>query len=465
MTILLLIIYAGLLLWATFSQEKQTKEDFFLNKRASSAIEVGLSIVVSSVGASATIGMIGMVFVVGTPAFWWFGAACFGLLLLSLTLAKKVRESNAYTLPHLVETLLGKEARFLIAFIIVMAWIAILAAQFSAIISIFSSLLNINTYEALALGFAFIVLHSLGGQRVIMRLDRIQAIIIGIAFVILLFWINTKNPLWFQNVNIEIINPKFPLEKLFYFLMIVGANYLVCPTLFSRILSAKNEKVAKKGVLIGVFGLFVSACLLLAIGLASRGLVPENTSQDMVLATLLSDIMPAWLVLVISFALLSAIISSADTCLVVASTIFAFDILHKTSPKTTRITTIFIGLAGALLTLWGKGILGFLLMAYDVFACGVVMPIFIAFMMQTSQQIENQKIDPQEIEFVKVNRQKINGQKIKAQEIKPHIACLAIILGGVFGIVGAVLANTNYTYIGLFLSGIITYYGFLHTKP
>ena len=28
-----------------------------------------------------------------------------------------------------------------------------------------------------------------------------------------------------------------------------------------------------------------------------------------------------------------------------------------------------------------------------------------------------------------------------------------------------VLANTNYTYIGLFLSGIITYYGFFHTKP
>ena len=459
MTILLLIIYAILLLWATFTQKKQTKEDFFLNKRASSAIEVGLSIVVSSVGASATIGMIGMVFVVGTPAFWWFGAASLGLLVLSSILAKKVRETNAYTLPHLVETLLGKEARFLIAFIIVIAWIAILAAQFSAIVSIFSSLLNINNYKALALGFAFIVLHSLGGQRVIMRLDRIQAFIIGIAFLILLFWLDTKNPLWFQHVNIEIINPKFPLEKLFYFLIIVGANYLVCPTLFSRILSAKDEKVARKGVLIAVIGLLLCACLIVAIGLASRGLIPENTSQDMVLATLLSDIMPAWLVLVISFALLSAIISSADTCLVVASTIFAFDILHKTSPRITRIITIFIGLAGALLTLWGKGILGFLLMAYDVFACGVVMPIFIAFLMHRQEKIEVQEIESQEIE-----REKAKTQKMKARKIKPYIACLAVILGGSFGILGAFLTNTNYTYLGLFLSGIVTCYGFYNAK-
>lgn len=434
MTILLLAVYGALLIWASFTKEKQTEEDFFVNKRSSSAVEVGLSIVISSVGASATIGMIGMAFVVGTPAFWWLGAGCVGLSLLSLLLAKKVRATSAYTLPHLVETLLGKEARFLIAFIIVFAWLAILAAQFSAIISLFSSLLDTNIFISLVLGFLFIVLHSLGGQRVIMRLDRVQTFLVMIFLLIFLVWLSIVNPNWLQYSNVEIINEKFSSEQLVYYFVIVGANYLVCPTLFSRILSAEDEKTARKGAFIGVLGLCIVACLIVAIGLASRGLISADTAQDRVLTVILSDLMPSWLFIIVSFALLSAIISSADTCLVVASTVLAFDILHKTSPRVTKLCIFFIGIAGALLTLWGKGVLGFLLMAYDVFACGVVMPVFIALLMYGSR------------------------------EIKPQIACVAIVFGGVIGIYGAITANTNYTYWALALSGLITIYGFYRGK-
>ena len=431
MIIALLTAYALLLIWAGFSNEQQTKEDFFLNKRSSSALEVGLSIVVSSVGASATIGMIGMAFTVGTPAFWWLGAGCFGLSLLGLLLAKKVRRTNAYTLPHLVEMLLGKEARFLIAFIIIIAWIAILAAQFSAIINLFKSLLGTDIYISLFLGFGFIVLHSLGGQKTIMKLDKIQAFIIVLSLSFLFIWLNSINPSWISNTKIEATNKDFSASQLVYYIFIIGANYLVCPTLFSRVLSAKDEKTAEKGVFIGVIGLFISACLIVSIGLASKGLISIETSQDMVLTTILSQVMPPWLYTLGYLALLCAIISSADTCLVVASTVFSYDILQKSSPKITRVCTLFIGLSGALVTLWGKGILGFLLMAYDVFACGVVMPVFVALLMYSKEKIKSQ------------------------------IACIGIILGGIIGTYGAIIANTIYTYLALFLSGIIIFIGFV----
>ncbi len=433
MIIALLIAYTILLIWAGFSREKQTKEDFYLNKRSSSALEVGLSIVVSSVGASATIGMIGMAFTVGTPAFWWLGAGCFGLSVLSVLLAKKVRKTNAYTLPHLVEKLLGREARFLIALIIVIAWIAILAAQFSAIINLFKSLLGIDIYLSLLLGFMLIVLHSMGGQKAIMKLDRIQAVIIVISLFLLLIWLSYINPNWFDNTKIEATNANFSVSQLIYYFLIVGANYLVCPTLFSRLLSAKDEKTAKNGALIGVLGLCISACLIVSIGLAGKGLILANTSQDLVFTTILSNAVPSWLFILGSFALLAAIISSADTCLVVASTVLSFDILHKSSPKTARKCTLFIGLSGALLTLWGKGILGFLLMAYDVFACGVVMPVFVAILMHSQRQIQNK------------------------------FACIAIISGGIIGTYGAIVGNTNYSYLAMALATIITFVGFAIT--
>ncbi len=434
MIVTLLIAYALLLIWAGFSKEKQTKEDFFLNKRTSSALEVGLSIVVSSVGASATIGMIGMAFTVGTPAFWWLGAGCVGLSLLSLLLAKKVRETQAYTLPHLVESLLGKEARFLIAFIIIIAWVAILAAQFSAIVNLFNSLLGTNIYLSLLLGFMFIVLHSLGGQKTIMKLDRIQAVIIIISLFSIFLWLHNMNATWVEHTKIEAVNTKFSVDQLIYYVLIVGANYLVCPTLFSRVLSAKDEKTAQKGAFIGVLGLFITACLIISIGLAAHGLISQSTSQDMVLTTILSDVMPSWLFVVGSLALLSAIISSADTCLVVASTVLSYDILRKPNPSTTRVCTLVLGIAGALLTLWGKGILGFLLMAYDVFACGVVMPVFVALLM------------------------------FRKRKIKKQFACIAIILGGVIGTYAAFVGNTNYTYLAMFLSAAVTLLGIYAEK-
>ncbi len=430
MTIALLVAYACLLLWAGLNNGKQTPEDFFLNKRSSTAAGVGLSIVVSSVGASATIGMVGLAFGVGTPAFWWLGAGCFGLTMLAFFLAKKVRKTNAYTLPHLVEKLLGTKARFLSAFIIVVAWLAILAAQFSAIATLFNSLLGVNAYFSLSLGFAFIVLHSLGGQRTIIKLDRVQAIIILISLIIVLAYLAKLSPGWFGQVKVEAVNSRFSSEQLLYYIIVVGANYLVCPTLFSRVLSAKDEKAASRGVLLGVGGLFVAACLIVAIGLAARGLIPADTPQDAVLSAIFADVLPPELFLLGTLALLAAIISSADTALLVAGTVFSFDILRKTEPQITRRCTLILGVAGALLSLWGKGILGFLLMAFDLFACGVVMPVFVALLWA------------------------------EKRVVRPQMGSLAIIFGGIIGVYGAVSGDVSYIYVALFLAGLITYLGF-----
>jgi len=431
MAIALLAIYSLILVWAACTKGHYSHEAFFVNKRLSGSWGIGLSIIVSCVGASATIGMIGMAFAIGTPAFWWLGAGALGLMALALGLAAKVRSTGAYTLPHLVESLLGKEARSLIALIIVIAWLAILAAQFTAIVSVLEPLLNVNPLWCLGLGFFFIVGHSLGGQAAIMRLDKIQAFVLITSLGIMLAWLSLRNPAWPSLSQPEIVNDLFPPAKLLYFLLIVGANYFICPMLFGRLLSAKDTQSAKKGGIIAAFGLLLCAILIVSIGLASKGLIPAHTAQDAVLMSILSDVMPPWLQLVVSLALLSAIVSSADSCLVTAGTILSFDLLKQNKPSVGRLCIFFLGLGGAVLSLWGKGILGFLLMAYDVFACGVVMPVFVALLMYKRWSIES------------------------------IFACAAIALGGLFGLIAALSGQAMYSYMGLCFSGLLTMYGFL----
>lgn len=424
MEIALLAVYAALIFRTGFAAQKHTAAAFFVNNREAGALGVGFSIVVSCVGASATLGAIGMAFAVGTPAFWWLGAGAVGLVVLSLFLAGAVRQSGAYTLPHMVEAFLGSSARPPIAVVIVFAWSAILAAQFSALAGVLEPLTGFTPLACLGLGFILVCGHSLGGQSAIMRVDKIQALIILLALAVILAWLTWRNSTWAAQVEFQLINKGFPPEKLLYFLVIVGANYMVCPMLFGRMLSAKNAKSARFGGLVGAAGILVCSGLIVAVGLACKGLIPAGTPQDAVLTTILAETMPRWLQSVVSFALISAIVSSADSCLVTAATVCSYDLLGRQDVASGRRCILGLGLSGALVSLWGKGILGFLLMAYDIFACGVVMPVFV-------------------------------GLLLRRRQMDSRWARAAVAVGGLFGLASAVIRETACSYLGLAASSIL----------
>lgn len=447
MALVFLALYALLIFGVSRFAGRRGAAGFYVNNRESGPWNVGISILVSCIGASATLGMIGLAFAVGTPAFWWLGAGSAGLVLLSLVLARKVRGSGAYTLPHMVESFLGPSVRPVISLVIVVAWSAILAAQYSALCRVLEPLTGFSPLVSLLLAVVLICGHTLGGQSAIMRVDRIQVLFMILALGVMLGWLTWRNPEWAGMVQFQAVNAEFPLSKLMYFLVIVGANYVVCPMLFGRLFSARDEQSARLGGLIGAFGIALCAALIVAVGLACKGLVPIDTPRDAVLTTVLGTVMPEWMQLLVSLALVSAIVSSADSCLITAATVLSFDLLGgrnsvpgkascagqagraalpAPSVRLGQVCVVLLGLAGAALSLWGKGILGFLLMAYDVFACGVVTPVFIGLILH------------------------------KKRRINPRWASAAVAAGGVLGLVAAVSGDNAWSYAGMALSCALT---------
>lgn len=435
MELILLAAYGLLLFHAAFAVRKRTTAGFYVNNRESGALGIGFSIIASCVGASATIGMIGMAFAVGTPAFWWLGSGAAGLLILSLVLARIVRKSGAFTLPHMVEAFLGTPARPVISLIIVAAWSAILAAQFAALGQVLEPLTGLSPLLCLGISLLLICGHTLGGQSAVMRADKAQTLIILLALCTILAWLTRHNPSWIARVEIQAVNTRFPPEKLIYFLLVVGANYIVCPMLFGRMLSARSERQAKLGGLIGAAGIASCAGLIVCVGLACRGLLPAATPEDAVLTTILSVYMPSWMHLVVSFALISAIVSSADSCLITAATVLSFDLLRRRDPASGQKCVLLLGSAGAVISLWGKGILGFLLMAYDVFACGVVAPVFVGLVLHRRRRLD------------------------------PRWACSAVALGGILGFVAAITETTLFSYAGMGLSLLLAAGGAIRGLP
>lgn len=425
---MLLFAYAGALLHVS----RRTRSgggapaSFFVNDRSSGAWSVATSLLVSCVGASATMGMAGMAFQVGAPAFWWLGAGAIGITLLAALLAAKVRACGAFTMPEMVESLLGPDARPLISAVIVLAWTAILAAQFSAAGRLLAAMTGFGRPVCILAGFVLIVLHTMGGQAVVMRTDRLQCGILLAGLAVLLGWLHHRNPGWMENVTFEATNSGFDGGDLAHCLFVIGGNYLVCPMLFGRFLSATDAGAARRGGFLAGAGLAACAALIVLVGLACRGLAPADTPRDAVLTTAVAAF-PRWLAAPTLLALISAVVSSADSCLVTAATVLSHDLLRTDKRRTCRLCVAGLGCAGALLTFMDRDILRLLLMAYDIYVAGVVMPVFLAL---------------------------VSAPRLRMG--RPRLALAAIVCGGFLGCLAAFLEEPAFSYAGMAVSAALT---------
>jgi len=354
-------------------------EDFVVAGRHRGAGVVGVSIVASCVGASATIGMTGLAFSAGTPAFWWLGSGAAGLLLLGSLLAGKVRKSGVCTLPDMAEKFISPATRRLTALIIVPAWASILAAQYIAAAKAATALSGMDYSTALMACAAAITAYTLlGGQNSIMKSDVVQYGLVAGGLGLALYYTAMASPVSLGSVDLQWTNEAFPLSKWSYFMLIVGGSYVVCPMLFGRLFSARSERHAKRGALLGSGGIALSAVAIVCIGLLARGLAPVGTDADSILTRIVPSVMPAWAGTALLFALLSAIVSSADSCLITAGTVLEHDLIGGKSTGRCRLLMLGIGLGALVVAKSGSGILSLLLAANDIYVCGVVAPMFVA---------------------------------------------------------------------------------------
>jgi len=418
----LLLIYCGLFLLIGIYEYIKRKdfEEFVVAGRRYGAGVVGISIVASCVGASATIGMTGLAFTSGTPAFWWLGSGAVGLLVLSTVLARKVRRSNVFTLPDMAEKFISPAARKTMALIIIPAWTAILAAQYVAAAKVTVSLSGMEYSTALAACALFIIAYTLlGGQNSILKSDAVQYGMVAAGLLMALYYTGSASTVSLSDIPVEFVNSDFTLSKWSYFMIIIGGSYVVCPMLFGRLFSARDEQKAKQGALLSVALIALSAVVIVCIGLYARGLAPAGTNGESILTQVVPSVMPEWAGLLLLFALLSTIISSADSCLITAATVFEHDIIGGTSVGRCRLLMICLGLGAVYIAHSGGSILSLLLAANDIYVCGVVAPMTVAILAY--------------------------GKRI----LDDRIMLAAIVCGGICGIIAASTGLKIYSYAGI----------------
>ena len=419
-------------------------DSFFVADRKAPFLFVVGSLFATIIGGSSTIGMAGLGYRQGLVGSWWLLVGAIGLFFLGLFLAEKVRGYSLYTLPEILEVQYGPEAKLFASGLIVIAWTGIIAGQIVAAGKILEvifkappSLLMIVT------AFVFILYTLLGGQHSVVRTDTIQSLIIIIAIL-------ASIPLCLGKVGGVFslrealggdffsfpVSQHFTWKSLATYLFLVGSTYLVGPDIYSRLFCSKDKKIARTATITVALGLIPFAFIITLIGMSARVLFPQ-ISPEASFPTMINHIFPLGLNGLIIAALLSAMMSSADTCLLTTSTILVVDIIKPLIKPTvqersllflSRIFIVLMGIFSLIIALRLKGVISSLLLGYTVYTSGLVLPILLGFYR---------------------HRLKLNREG----------TIVAMVTGGGMALAGKCMGLPDFGLYGFFLSGVILIVG------
>lgn len=374
---MILSLYFFLIIFIGYSSYKKIKgsKDYFVAGKNAGVREVAGSLLATVLGSSAIIGSVNFSYANGWAGSWFMLCAALGLLGL-LPLVERLKKYKSYNLPELMGEFYGNEVKVLSSIIIPIAWIGIVAAQIMGSAKIISIFVDINYSTAVIIsGLVFIAYTFLGGQLSIIKTDFIQFLFI-IAGVILCFTYTLKGGGDIGGVGL--INEKFGYLDLFIMILTYSSTFLVGPDIYSRIFCARDEKTAKQAIKLSVIILIPLGFILAGIGVYVSSNYGVDIVKGSVLMFLADRILPQPIVILLYFGLLSAVISSADTTLLTASSTFAQifmkDLREEKSIKLTRVFILVFGGFSILVALKFTFILPTLLLALAVYSGAFIVP-------------------------------------------------------------------------------------------
>ncbi|MBP6312646.1 MAG: sodium:solute symporter family protein [Flavobacteriales bacterium] len=408
-SIFILYMIALLAMGFWFMRKNESAEDFFVGGRSMGPGHIGLSVVATDVGGGFSIGLGGLGFVMGLSGSWMLFTGLIGAWLAAVVLIPKVysmgRDHDLLTFPQLLGRYFDGRVAFIAGIICVVGYLGFTSSQLLAGAKLASAAVNgLDLHTALlVMGVVTVLYTVLGGMKAVVYTDTIQWIIllIGLAFVGLPLayfavggWsaiVETVDPAMLRLDNISAI-------ELINWGVTIVPIWFVGMTLYQRIYASRSEKDARKAWFIaGLFEWPVMAFLGVALGLlanvaAQQGLldalIPADTDVDpeMGLPLLLRAILPVGLMGIMLSVYFSAILSTADSCLMAASGNLLTDIVERFRPTqsmkhTLRLSQIFtLGLGAIAIAIAAvmENVLSLMLHSYAFMVSGLLVPLVAA---------------------------------------------------------------------------------------
>ena len=343
-----IIVFIGFLIlvwtvsfWA--SRKEENSEDYFLAGRDLKWWLIGMSLIASNISTEHFVGMAGRGFELGLAIASYEWMAAVTLVLVAIFLLPKFLKSGIFTIPEFLEYRYNSTARTIMAvFILAMYVLVALSSILYSGALAFASIFDLNlTLVVWLIGISVGIYTIYGGLKAVVWSDMIQGTTLILGGVIITF-------LGFQKIGglkkfIELSGDKlhtvlpYDHPEMPWVAVFVGGLWI--PNIFywglnqfitQRTLAAKSLAEGQKGILFAaLIKLFIPFIIVFPGIMAYELYGNEIPSGDAAYPYLIKNILPAGLRGLMFAALFGAVMSSVDSLLNSASTIFSIDIYKR----------------------------------------------------------------------------------------------------------------------------------------
>lgn len=390
-----------------FYKKNESKEDYYVGSRQISATHIGFSLVATDVGGGFSIGLGGLGFMIGLSGSWLLFTGLAGAWLVAIVMIPKIKKlDDRYgflTYPDFLKHRYNKSVALVAGIISAIGYLGFTSAQILAGAKLAAgSMLSEMTWVdpldfSLILIAVVIVLYTvLGGLKAVIYTDTVQWIIllIGLLFFGLPFayrtiggWqaLQTLPPSHFSLANISVV------QIINWFITIIPV-WFVAMTLYQRIFACKSVREAKKAFFIaGLLEYPLMAFLGVSLGLMARVAFPA-ADAEMAMPMLLGKALPPVVTGIVLAAYFSAVMSTADSCLIAASGNLVNDIIGSFGQlantrqhiRLSQLATLILGILAVVIAASFQTVLEIILHAYAFMVAGLFIPTIGAYFWKPS---------------------------------------------------------------------------------
>lgn len=387
-----------------FFQKNKSSEDYYVGGRSISPSHVGLSIAATDVGGGFSIGLGGLGYAMGLSGSWLLFTGLMGAWLSAVFIIPKIKridlEQKFMTYPDFLRFKYDKRVAMTAAIISGIGYTGFTSGQILAGAKLMSGSVINNApfgmeplnFSLYVIGFIIIGYTVLGGLKAVIYTDTVQwiVLILGSILFAIPFALNRVG-------GISALKDKLPNEFLtltniepitfINWLITIVPIWLVAMTLYQRIYATKDIKDAKKAWFIaGAFEYPVMAFTGVILGMISSIIVP-GVEAEMGVPILLKRILPVGITGIVIASYFSAIMSTADSCIIAASGNITNDLIEDNFIKNksnkyiihvSQLVTLLIGIISILLASYFTTVLNAILYAYQFMVAGLAVPTFAA---------------------------------------------------------------------------------------
>lgn len=348
--VVVLVIYlcllAALAVWSR--RETNTLSGFYLAGKKLPYWVVAFSTNATGESGWLLLGLTGMGYAVGAQAYWVVVGELVGIALSWLLISRRLKrlsdETHSITVPDVLAARFNDSWHLIraVAVVIILAMVTTyVTAQLVASGKALSEFVNMDYKVGVVTGSAIIIAYTfIGGYKAVSYTDVLQGVLMLLGLIIVpVVAVNAAGG-W-DSVTSNLVAQDPNLVTMFSFangiegwvavvsFVAIGLPFLGVPQLLVRYMSARDDAELVKARYVSVCITLVFSVGAVTAGIAGRALFPGIEDSETIFPMLANELFPPLVAGVLLVIVLSAIMSTADSLLLLASSAIVRDTLQK----------------------------------------------------------------------------------------------------------------------------------------